>query len=133
MTVTTPTSVKNARLDAISNAWGATPKLRLYSGAAPADCNAALGANTLLAEVTPTPAAAVNGAKDMLGGAKPTTGAAGAGTGTAATFYRVYNSAGTTCFEQGTVGTAGADLNIDNTSIANGQAVNFNNWTKTEP
>jgi hypothetical protein len=133
MTVTTPTSVKNARLDAISTAWGATPKLRLYSGAPPADVNAALAGNTLLAEVTPTPAGAANGVKDMLGGAKATTGAAAAATGTAATFYRVYNSAGTVAMEQGTVGTAGADLNIDNTSIANGQAVNFNNWTKTEP
>jgi len=129
MTITTSASVKNGRLDAITTAWGATPKLRLYSGTAPADANAALSGNTLLAEVTPTPASASGGTKDMLGGAKSTTGAA---TGTA-TFYRAYNSGGTTCHEQGTVGTSGTDLIIDNTSINSGQTVNFNTWTKTEP
>jgi hypothetical protein len=129
MTITTSAAVKNGRLDAITTAWGATPKLRLYSGTAPADATAALSGNTLLAEVTPTPAAASAGTKDMLGGAKSTTGAA---TGTA-TFYRAYNSGGTTCHEQGTVGTSGTDLIIDNTSITSGQTVNFNTWTKTEP
>jgi hypothetical protein len=129
MTVTTSAAVKNGMLDAITTAWGATPKLRLYSGTPPTDASTALSGNTLLAEVTPTPAAASGGTKDMLGGAKSTTGAA---TGTAS-FYRAYNSGGTTCHEQGTVGTSGTDLIIDNTSINSGQAVNFNTWTKTAP
>jgi hypothetical protein len=129
MTVTTHVNVKNARLDAISATWAATPKLRIYSGTPPANAGAALSGNTLLAEVTPAPAAASGAVKDMLGGVKTTTGAA-AGT---ASFYRVYNSAGSTCWEQGTVGTSGTDLTIDNTSIASGQTVNFNTFTKTEP
>ncbi len=132
MAVTTSTAVKNGRLDAITTAWGGTPKLRLYSGTAPANAAAALSGNSMLAEVTPTPAAASGGVKDILGGAKTTTGV-NAGTGTVATFYRVYDSAGTNCHEQGTVGTSGADLTVDNTSIANGQTVNFNTFTKTEP
>ena len=42
-------------------------------------------------------------------------------------------SAGTNCHEQGTVGTSGTDLVIDNTNVNNGQTVNFNTFTKTEP
>jgi len=132
MAVTTTVAVRNARLDAITATWGASPKLRLYSGTAPASASAALSGNTLLAEVTPTPAAASNGSKDMLGGAKSTTGTAGASTGTNATFYRVYDSTGATCFEQGTVGPSG-DLVVDNVNIAQNQTVNFNTWTKNEP
>lgn len=130
MTVSTTVTIKNARLDAISTAWGATPKLRIYSGTVPADVNATL-ANTTLAEVTLTPAGAAAGVKDMLGVSKPlVTTAAANGT---ATFYRVLNSAGSVSFEQGTVGTSGADLVIDNTVIATTQTVNFNTFTKTEP
>lgn len=133
MTVSTSTAVKNARLDAIATAWGAAPKLRLYSGTPPANAAAALSGNNLLAEVTPVPAAASNASKDMLGGAKSTTGTAAAGTGTPATFYRVYDSAGTTCHEQGTVAQSGGDITVDNANIAQNQAVNINTFTKTEP
>jgi len=129
MTVTTSTTVKNARLDAINATWGASAKLRLYSGTPPANAAASLSGNTLLVEVTPSPASASGATKDMLGGTKTNTAAA-AGT---ASFYRVYDSGGTTCHEQGTVGTSGTDLVIDNTTIALAQTVNFNTFTKTEP
>jgi hypothetical protein len=129
MTVTTSTAVKNGRLDAISTGWASTPKLRLYSGTPPANASTALSGNTLLVEVTPTPASASSATKDMLGGAKSGTASA---SGTAS-FYRLYDSAGTTCHEQGTVGTSGTDLIIDSTTIASGQTINFNSWTKTEP
>jgi hypothetical protein len=129
MTVTTSTAVKNARLDAISTAWATTPKLRIYSGTPPANSAASLSGNTMLVEVVPAPASASAGAKDMLGGTKTNTAAAG---GTAS-FYRVYDSAGTNCHEQGTVGTSGTDLVIDNTTITLAQTVNFNSFTKTEP
>jgi hypothetical protein len=133
MTVTTPVTIKQARLDAISTGWGATPKLRIYNGTPPTDVNTALSGNTLIAEVTPAPAAAVAGpptTKDMLGGGKTVAAAAA---GNPVTFYRVYNSAGTTAYEQGTVGTTGTDLIIDNTNVASGQTVNFNTFVKTEP
>jgi len=129
MTVTTSTAVKDARLNAISTAWGGAPKLRLYSGTMPANSGAALSGNTLLVEVVPVPAAAAAGTKDMLGGAKS---AAATATGVAS-FYRVYDSPGTNCHEQGSCGTTGTDLIIDNTSINSGQTVNFNSFTKTEP
>jgi hypothetical protein len=133
MAVTTTTAVKNARLDAISSTWGATPKLRLYSGTAPANAAAALSSNNVLVEVTIAPAAAASGTKDMLGGAKTGTGTAAAGTGTTATFYRVYSTDGSTCYEQGSIAQTGGDMTIDNPNIAQNQTVNLNTFTKTEP
>jgi hypothetical protein len=129
MTVTTSTAVKNARLDAISTIWASTPKLRLYSGTPPANSAASLSGNTMLVECTPAPASASAASKDMLGGTKAGTAAA---SGTAS-FYRLYDSAGTNCHEQGTVGTSGTDLVIDNTTITSGGTVNFTTFTKTEP
>lgn len=131
MTLTVSDAVRSARLDAIATTWGASPLFRIYSGTPPADESTALSGNTLLAVVTLTPAAASAGAKNMLGTTQTTTGAA-AGT---ATFYRVYNSGGTTCHEQGTVTATGGggDATIDNVSIAAGQTVNVTAFTKTEP
>lgn len=129
MTVNVANTVANGALDAIATAWGASPLLRIYSGTAPTNTGTALSGNTLLAHCTLAPASASAGSKDMLGGVQ--TVAADA-TGTAS-FYRVYNSAGTTCFEQGTVGTSGTDVTIDNTSINSGQSVKFNTFTKTWP
>lgn len=136
MAITTSTAVKNGRLDAISAAWGTNPVLRFYGGTPPTNAATALGsaaANPLLASITITPAAASNGTKDMLGGTKTGTGTAAAGSGTTTTFYRIYDSGGATCHEQGTVGNTGSpDLPIDNPSIAQNQAVNVNTFTKTE-
>jgi hypothetical protein len=132
MTVTTPVAVKNARLEAIRTQWGANAKLRIYNGTMPIDVNTALSGNTLIAEATINPAAASGGTMDMLGPSKPIAVTASA-LGNPVTFYRVFDSTGATVKEQGTVGTTGTDLIIDNTNIASGQTVNFNTFTKTEP
>jgi hypothetical protein len=130
MAVTTTVAVKDARVTAVKTTW-VLPKLRIYSGTPPADVNAALSGNTIIAEVTPAPGTASSGVMDMLGASKPlVTTAIAAGT---VTFYRVVHSSGSPFYEQGTVGTSGADLIIDNTVIASGQTVNFNSFTKTEP
>jgi hypothetical protein len=122
---------RNARLDAISTTWGGSPLFRIYSGTPPADETTALSGNTMLAVVTLTPASASGGVKNMLGTTQSTTGAA---TGTAS-FYRVYNSGGSTCHEQGTVTATGGggDAIIDNVSIASGQTVQVTSFQKTEP
>jgi hypothetical protein len=129
MTVRVSASVANGALNAIATAWGASPLMRIYSGTAPTDTGTALSGNTVLAHCTLAPAAAASGVKDMLGGAQTVTGDA---TGTAA-FYRVYDSGGTTCHEQGTAGTSGTDVIITNTSINLGQSVTFSTFTKTWP
>ena len=127
--------MKNAKLDAWESTIGTAPLLRLYNGTAPTNADAALSGNTVLAEgALPSDwmSNASAGVKAKAG-VWTLTGQAGAGAGTAATFYRIFNSAGTVCHEQGTVTASGGggDMTLDNNSIANGQTVTVNTFQKT--
>jgi hypothetical protein len=131
MAVQLSVAVRNARLDAIETVVGTTPKLQIRTGAQPANC-AAAASGTLLAEITlPSDwaAAASAGSKAMSGTWQVNAVAAGT-----AAHYRLVDSAGTTCHEQGTVTATGGggDLTLDNTSIASGQQVTITTWTKTD-
>jgi hypothetical protein len=112
---------KNAMLDTFTAGIGASPVLRIYdaTGGVPANANAALSSQVLLGTLTfsatPFPAAATG----TLTANAITQDSAADATGTAA-FYRILNSAGTTTYAQGTVGTSGADLNLNTTSIVLG-------------
>lgn len=99
MAVTRSVTVRNAELDSRATAWGASAKLRWYSGTMPANAGAALSGNVLLAEFTLSPAAASGGVKAFV----PSTLNATAQAAETVSFYRVYNSTGATCHEQGTV------------------------------
>ena len=118
-------AARNGALDAIEVAAGTSAILRIYdlTAGAPANCAASITA-TLLVEMTlPSDwmAAASSGAKAKSGTWQDTS-ANNAGT---ADFFRVWDSAGTTCHIQGTVTATGGggDMTIDNTSIAAGQQV----------
>lgn len=135
MSVSYSVTVKNARLDAIETTISTTPQLRLYNGTLPANADAALSSNTLLAQGTlPSDwmSAASSGVKAKTG-TWSLTGQSGAGSGTAATFFRIYDSAGTTCHMQGSVSavSGGGDMTLDNNSIANAQAVTVNTFSIT--
>jgi hypothetical protein len=124
-------SVRNARLDQIESAVGTAPKLRLYTGSAPADC-ATAATGTLLCEITlPSDwlAAAASGSKAKAG----TWSGTGAAAGNAG-YYRVYDSGGTTCHLQGTVTATGGggDMTLDNINIAVVQVVTINSYTITD-
>lgn len=124
-------AVRNARLDAIETAIGASAILKIRSGSAPANC-AAADTGTVLATVTlPADwmAAAASGAKAKSGTWEDTSADA---TGTAAHF-RIYASDGTTCHMQGTVGTSGADLIVDSVSFTSGQPFSISGFTLNEP
>lgn len=129
MTIQYSVAVNNARLDAYESTIGTTPILRIRTGAQPATC-ATADSGTVLATVT-LPSDWMNAAsvasKTKLG---TWTDASADATGTAA-HYRLYDSAGTTCHEQGTVGTSGADMIVDNTSFATGQSFTIATFTKT--
>jgi hypothetical protein len=131
MAIQLSVAVRNAKADAVETTVGTAPKLQIRTGAQPADC-ATAASGTLLAELTlPSDwlGAASAGAKAKAG---TWTGTA-SGTGTAA-HYRIYDSAGSTCHEQGSVTATGGggDLTLDNTSIASGQTITINTWTRTE-
>jgi hypothetical protein len=72
-------------------------------------------------------AAAASGAKAKSG----TWSATASATGTAAHF-RLYDSGGSTCKIQGTVGAGSGDLSLDNTSITSGQTVTISTFTLTD-
>lgn len=122
--------IRNAWLDSNETITGASPKLRIYTGSRPADC-AAAATGTLLAEITcPSDwmAAASGGAK-VLAGSWTVAASAGGNAG----YYRLYDSAGTNCDEQGSVTLTGGggDLTLDNTSIAAAQVVTITAKTLT--
>lgn len=123
-------TVRNARLDTVESTIGVSALMKIRSGAAPADC-ATADAGTVLATLT-LPSdwmnAASAGAKTKLGTWQDASADA---TGTAAHF-RIYDSTGTTCHIQGTVGLGAGDLSLDNTSIAVGQVVTINTFTLTD-
>lgn len=121
-------SLRNARLDTIGSHIGASPRLRILTGSPPANCGSAQTGTLLVEIVLPS---------DWL---QPASGGQiqkqGTWTGTAvasgiAGYFRIVDSTGNTCHMQGTVGTSGADMIIDNTSINAGQQVTVNQFTIT--
>ena len=125
-------TMRNNRLDQVTadiDAGGAAGSIRLYDGTQPAKGGAA---TTLLAEGTfsfPSFPAASGGTMS----ANAITGDASANATGTATWGRIVDSTGAFVMD-GTVGAvgSGADIEIDNTNIAAGQAVNFNSFTLTE-
>ena len=111
---------RNAQLDAHETTVGASPKMRILTGSAPATC-ATAQSGTLLAELTlpaDWAANAASGAKGLLGtwsGAVVADGTAG--------YYRIVDNAGTICHEQGTMGTSGQDLNGSSVALVTGQVI----------
>jgi hypothetical protein len=123
-------AVRNARLDAIETTIGATAVLKIRSGSVPADC-ATADAGTVLATLTlPADwmAAASGGSKAKSGTWQDTSADA---TGTAAHF-RIYDSGGTVCGLQGTVGVGTGDLQVDSTSFTSGQSFTITGFTITD-
>lgn len=98
--------------------------LRIYSGTQPANADTALSGNTLLAELrfgNPAFGAAVNGVATANA---MTADSSADATGTA-TFARCLKSDGTTVVLDATVGTSGADMNINSTAIQTGANVSL--------
>ena len=123
-------AARNAGLDAYETAVGVSAKLDIYSGSPPANC-AAADTGTLLATLSlPSDwmANASSGAKALAGswtGSGSVAGTAG--------YFRIKDSANSTCHMQGTVTLTGGggDMTMDNTNIANGQSITVNSFNLT--
>jgi hypothetical protein len=133
MTIQLSTAVRNALLDAIETAIGASAILKIRTGGMPANAAAADTGSVLATLNLPADwmAAAGSGAKAKSGTWEDATADA---TGTAAHF-RIYDSGGATCHLQGTVTATGGggDLELDNVSIAVNQDVVITGFTLTAP
>lgn len=126
------TAVRNAMMDAIETTTGTSAILKIRTGAAPTNTGTA-DSGTVLATIN----LASDWASAASGGAKalsslPVSDTSADNTGTAA-HYRLYASDGTTCHNQGTVGTSSADMIVDSVSFTAGQAFNITAWTWTAP
>jgi hypothetical protein len=105
---------------------GSGAKISIYQGTQPANANTAISTQILL--VTCTLAGVFGTDTDgtlTLGTVNPGTAVA---TGTAQ-FFRIFKSDGTTVVMDGSVGTSGADMNLDNTSINITQTVDITGGT----
>jgi hypothetical protein len=126
-------AVRNAMLDAIETAIGASAVLKIRTGAPPTNI-ADADSGTVLATMA-LPADWMAGASS---GSKAKSGtwedASADAAGTAAHF-RIYASDGTTQHAQGTVTATGGggDLTLDNVSIASGQKVTITSFSLTAP
>ena len=94
--------------------------IRLYDGTQPANANTAISTQTLLVSLV------VSGSFGTDSNGSITLGTVTNGTAVAsstATFFRIVKSDGTTVVMDGSVGTSGADMNLNSTTISSGQTV----------
>lgn len=131
MAIKYDTTTRNNMLDALTTRVGTSGLLRIYNGTRPANVGTAITSQTLLVALTCNASAfAAAASGGVLTANAITNGTAGA-TGTAS-WFRLFQSNGTTAIMDGDVSTSGADLNLNNTSIATGQTVSVTAFTVTE-
>ncbi len=127
MTLQYSVALRNNQLDQIEATAGVSPKLQVYTGAVPANCAAAVTGTKLVEIALPSDwmSAAASGSKAKLG----TWSVAAVAAGTAG-YFRIVDSAGTTCHMQGSVTATGGggDMTLDNTNIAVTQIVTVNTF-----
>lgn len=130
MTLQYSVAARNARADSgIRDIVGNAGLLRIYSGSAPADCVTAASGTKLSEHTLGSPFAP--GASAGVQSPTIPSNVNALATGTAG-YWRVYKSDGTTCVIQGSVGTSGADMNLNTLSLVSGGPVQINSWTFTE-
>ena len=121
------TTLRNNQLNQVEATAGASPKLRMYSGSAPANC-AAAATGTLIAEMN-LPAdwmnAAASGTVDKAGTWQDLS-ADDAGT---LGYFRIWDTAVANCHIQGTISMVSGDMIVDNTNVALGQSITVNTFS----
>jgi hypothetical protein len=127
MAIAYSTTLRNARMDAITTAIGTSGLLRIYDGSRPASGGTA---TTLLAQLALTATAAPASSGGVLTLNAITQDSSADATGTA-TWFRVTTSGGTFVLD-GSVGTSGSDLNLTTTSIVATQPVSVTSFVLTE-
>lgn len=122
MTLQFSEAVRNARLNAVESTIGTAPKLRLITGAMPENCAAAQTGTQLSEMSLPSDwlSAAALGVKEKRGTWTGTASAAGD-----IGYYRIMNTAGTVCHEQGSVTPVGGGgaITVSNISVTVGQTI----------
>ena len=114
---------------------GTQAVINIYSGTQPTDVESA-ATGTLLAELLCN-ATAFSGISDTNPGARATFAAispdSSANNSGTAGYFRIFTQTGGTAVCQGSVGTSGADLNLNTTSITAGSQVSITSATIDQP
>lgn len=121
--------LKNARLNQITSQISTSGLLSIYSGTQPTNPDTALSGNTLLAQLALSSTFAAGAASGVLTANTITTETSANATGTA-TWGTLTTSGGTRIVDF-SVGTSGADLNLNTTSIVSGASVAVSSLTIT--
>ena len=96
--------------------------IHLYNGSQPANANTAISTQTLLVSLTITGSFGTDSNGTLTLGTVTDGTAVASGT---STFFRITKSDDSTVVMDGSVGTSGADLNLNTTTIASGQTVSI--------
>lgn len=120
----------NAAADAVC-VLANTGYLRIYDGAQPTNADTAVGAQVLLAELR-FGSTAFGAAVAGVATANAITQDSSADASGTATWFRVLKSDGTTVLWDGSVGTSGANLNLNSAAISQGAAVSVTSFTYTQ-
>ena len=105
--------------------------LRIYDGTQAANANTAVGAQVKLAELR-FGATAFGAAAAGIATANAITSDSSADATGTATWFRALKSDGTTVVFDGSVGTSGANLNLNSVAISSGAAVSVSAFTYTQ-
>jgi hypothetical protein len=130
------TTGANAARDAAINAVAATLNggtVRIYSGTAPADADASLSGNTLLAQATLGSPAFGSASSGVVTANSITADSSADATGTPS-FFRLLTSGGAVAY-QGTAAASGAELNLSGLTggqIVSGGTVSITSLTLTQ-
>jgi hypothetical protein len=117
---------RHAQNEGLITYAGSGAIINIYQGTAPANANTAISTQTLLVSCVLAGAFGTDIDGTLtLGTVNNGTAVA---TGTAG-FFRIFKSDGTTVVMDGSVGTSGADLNLDTTTINITQTVNISGGT----
>ena len=123
-------AVRNGQADAFEVAVGTDARLKLRTGAQPANCAAADTGTEIAVMVLPSDwlAAAASGSKAKSGTWQVNASAAGI-----IAHYRIYASDGVTCHEQGsvTITGGGGDMTVNNPVIESGQQITVTAYSIT--
>jgi predicted amidohydrolase YtcJ len=106
--------------------------LRIYDGTQPTNADTALGSQVLLAELRFGATAFAAASAGVATANAITSDSSANATGTAA-WYRTLKSDGTTVVSDGSVGTSGANLNLNSVSITVGAVVDCTAFVFTQP
>ena len=134
ITNTAAIAMCDALVDLVDGGSGAG-KLRIYDGTKPAYADTAVSTQTLLVELTysdPAFGACADGTGKATGTADTITSDSSANASGTATWFRVVDSDNNAIWD-GTVGTSGADLNLNSVAISAGATVSISAHTISVP